>query len=95
MIEFYTGKEYSTFSCEIVPEAEYSTTKGYGGRIKIYSDDNLIYTSEVITYKTTSIKVKLDISNTDYLKIKIENVTPGGMASAHADTLLVNPYVQK
>ncbi len=95
LIEFYTGKEYSVFSCDIVPESGYSTESGYGGRIKIYSDDDLVYVSEIITYKTTSIHVDLDISDTDYLKIRIENVNQGGMTYAYADTMLVNPTVSK
>ncbi len=92
-LELYTERKYSTFSCSFVPEANYSTNSGAGAYIEIYKDDVLAYTSDLITYKTISIEVNLDIQDVQYLKIKIINVNKNYPYMANADTLLCNAYV--
>lgn len=92
-LELYIERKYSTFSCSFVPESNYSTNSGAGAYIEIYKDDVLAYTSNLITYKTTSIDVNLDIQNVEYLKVKIINVNKNHPYMANADTLLCNAYV--
>ena len=95
-IEFYTEKKYSSFSCMIVPEKDFSTDYRHGSIVKIYADDALIYTSEVITYKTTGINVSLNIANAEYLKICVSRVYEYAYnSSPYADTLLCDAYVSK
>lgn len=92
-LELYTEKKYSIFSCSLVPQADFSTNNGAGAYIEIYKDNVLSYTSELITYKTNSINVNLDIRNTEYLQIKIINVNANLPYMAYADTLLCDAYV--
>ena len=93
-IEVFTNKQYSTFSCTIVPEADFTTSSNSGSMIKIYGDGELLYTSELITYKTSGVNVNIDITNVEYLEINIENIYRG-IYPAHADTLICDPYVSK
>lgn len=93
-IELYTKRQYSTFTCNIVPEKDFSTDKKAGSIIKIYKDDNLEFVSNIITYKTNPIPVELDIRNTEYLKITIENVGPN-YPVPYVDTLICDAFVQK
>lgn len=94
-LEVYTERKYSTFSCTLVPQADYSTNSGAGAYIEIYEDDVLTYTSDLITYKTTAIDVNLDIRNVEYLKIKIINMNKNYPYMANADTLLCNAFVME
>ncbi len=94
-LELYTERKYSTFTCTLVPESNYSTNSGAGAYIEIYKDGILAYTSDLITYKTTGIDVNLDIRYTEYLQIKIINVNSSYPYMAHADTLLCDAYVSK
>ena len=93
-IEVFTNKQYSTFSCTIVPEADFTTSSNSGSMIKIYGDGELLYTSELITYKTSGVNVNIDITNVEYLEINIENIYRG-IHPAYADTLICDPYVSK
>lgn len=93
-IEVFTNKQYSSFKCKIVPEAGFTTANNSGSMIKIYGDDVLLFTSDLITYKTMGVDVNIDITGVEYLEIKIENISTKSY-SVYADTLLCDPYVSK
>ena len=92
-IEFYTGSQYSTFKCQIVPSSDFGTGRFYGSYVKIYSDDTLIYTSDKVDYKTKPFEVELDIKNAEYFTIKLEAYDRS--EPFDIDTLLVEPRLYK
>ena len=68
---------------------------GEGARIQIYGDDELIYSSDIITYKTEGIDVDIDISDVSYLRIEVVKDAFTGLQTPRLDTLLVSPLVYK
>lgn len=97
-VEMYTGKKYSRFTCTIVPDEDFDTyvlRNGEGARIQIYGDDELIYSSDIITYKTEGIDVDIDISDVSYLRIEVVKDAFTGLQTPRLDTLLVSPLVYK
>lgn len=92
-LEFYTDSEYSTLTCTLVPEADFSTNEGAGAYIEIYKDDVLAYTSDLITYKTNAININLDIRDSEYLQIKVININPNHPYMANADILICDAFV--
>ena len=97
-VEFYTGKKYSKFVCYIVPQEDFNTKRlgdGEGARIKIYADEKLVYTSEIITYKTERIDVEIDIKAANYLMIVIDGDYESTIYTPTLNTLLCEPVVYK
>ncbi len=72
-IEKYLGNEYTQFEATVVGQKNLDKyAKGYGAVVKIYADEELVYTSENIIRKGNPQKISLNITGVEYLKIQIE-----------------------
>lgn len=86
-VEFYINKNYNAFSFDIAPATEFK--ENGGAVVKVYKDDELIYTSPTVTQKTTKFSTNsLNIANATYLKIVIEQ--RGHDCIIISDALLTN-----
>lgn len=75
-IEKYIGGEYDSFTAIVVP---YKTFDKYGkniqAKINIYADNQLVYTSNIISRMTEQEKIALSVSGVKYLKIELAPAT--------------------
>lgn len=75
-IEKYIGGGYDTFSATINP---YKTFDKYNQNVKaeirIYADNNLIYTSNQITRLTENEEINIPVKDVEYLKIELQPLT--------------------
>lgn len=67
-VTYYLKSQYKTFEGVISVPYEYRNEKGKV-KIEIYADDSKIYTSDVMSSKSDSKAIKLDVSNVDFIKI--------------------------
>ncbi len=85
--EYYVNKNYKSVSFDIAPAAEFG--ENGSATIKIYADDNLIYTSPTVTQKTTKFSTNsINISGATYIKIVAE--LKGQSCTIISDVLLEN-----
>lgn len=67
-VEFFAGGSYDTLSFVMAPEEGYDSSTN--ATIEIYGDDDdLLYSSDELTYKSSPETVSIDISGQDYVKI--------------------------
>lgn len=67
--EYYVNGKYNSISGTIAAsENEYTYEIG---RVEIYADDELVYTSKNVTAKTDPFNFKVDISGKKYIKVKV------------------------
>lgn len=90
--EFETKGEYKKLSFKVSPEKYFSTYNKCGSYVKVYADDKLVYTSDLITYKTYEFEVNVDILNANYVRIDNENLAGGGW---HEEVLIYDAFVSK
>lgn len=72
-VEFFVDGKYNNFSCSIVPTTAFSREDDVYAIIRVFADDNLVFTSEKITYKTEMMNISCQINNCKYLKIQLYN----------------------
>lgn len=66
--EFYAGGNYTALTFTMSPEEGYDDQTN--ATIEIYGDDdNLLYSSDELTYKSDAENVTVDITGQDYIKI--------------------------
>lgn len=88
-LEIYIGGEYTTFSATIAPSNEWKRRSEYPNcTVDIYGDDVLLK-SNSLNCKDTAFNISADISNVNYLKIKVTNCIYDG------EVLLINPVVSR
>ena len=96
-VEFYIGGKYSKLVATVDPDQNFRTSIYAGTQLKIYADDELVYSSPTITYKTDDLEISVDIKNANYIRFQLVYV--GGTAHIHywnADEILIyNAYVSK
>lgn len=66
--EYYLNKKYKTLTATVATGQEF--WEGATNFVKIYADDQLIYTSQAITQKTKSFTINVDINYCDFIKIE-------------------------
>lgn len=88
-LEIYIGGEYTTFSATIAPSNEWKHRSEYPNcTVDIYGDDVLLK-SNSLNCKDTAFIISADISNVNYLKIKVTNCIYDG------EVLLIGPVVSR
>lgn len=96
-VEFYIGGKYSKLVATIDPYQYFRTSIYAGTQLKIYADDELVYSSPTITYKTDDLEISVDIKNANYIRFQLAYV--GGTAHSDYwsadDILIYNAYVSK
>lgn len=90
-VEFETKGEYKKLSFKASPCEYFSTYSSCGSYVKVYADDKLVYTSDLITYKTYEFEVNADISGANYVRITVEEKT----WNRTEDVLVYDAFVSK
>ncbi len=91
------GGEYSKFTATIDPVSYFGTASTNGVQLRVLADDELVYSSPTITYRTDDLEVSVDIKNADYLAFELVYV--GGTEKDYWGTtdpiLICNATVSK
>lgn len=81
--EYRLYGDYKTLSFDVVPHSDMG--EYCYGSVKVYADDNLVFSSADIGRKTDLQSYQIDITNADYIKIVVKDVKPYG----DGDTLML------
>ncbi len=85
--EYFIAKKYSSLVFDISPYIEFG--KEGKAQIKIYTDDNLVYTSPIITQKTVKFNTgSIDLEDVNYLRFEV--TMDGWSCTMISDVLLEN-----
>lgn len=69
--EYYIAKKYNSISLKIAPAACFGESGS--ACVKIYVGENLVYTSQNVTQKTTQFNTgEIDLTGADYVKIVVD-----------------------
>ena len=68
--EYYLGGKYSTLTATIDPIRYFGTSEYDGTQLEIVADDEVVYQSPGITYKTNNLDIKVNIKNADYIRFR-------------------------
>lgn len=68
-VEYYVNGKYLSISGTLAASEEQDVDKA--GRVEIFADDELVYTSKNITAKTDPFDFKVNISGKKYIKIRV------------------------
>lgn len=68
-MEYYAGGKYNSFKATVAPRKDRAWDEKDYLFLEIYGDDNLLYRSDEIIYKTSMFKVDVDISGYDMVNI--------------------------
>lgn len=71
-VEYYVGGEYNTLTFEYSPKE--GASRNLDSIVEVYGDDdNLLWSSDTIGYKSSAQKAEVDISGQEYIKINLHN----------------------
>lgn len=68
-MEYYAGGKYNSFKATVAPRMVRAWDENDYMYLEIYGDDNLLYRSDEIIYKTSMFDVDVDISDCDMVDI--------------------------
>lgn len=68
-VEYYAGGKYNSFKASVAPRKDAFWNQKHYLYLEIYGDDNLLFRSDEIIYKTGIFQIDVDISNYDIINI--------------------------
>ena len=92
-VEYYVNGKYTSISGTIA--ASINQDVDHIGKVEIYADDELVYSSQNVTAKTDPFDFKVDITGKKYIMIKVWTVRTGDTWGDHAFVIIANAKLNK